>query len=75
MAAGEMHSLILMNNGQVLSFGYNSQGQLGQGNCENYCRPKLVEGMLGQLVVQIAAGRNHSLALNSKSEVYACGSG
>ena len=31
--------------------------------------------MLSHTVVQIAAGRNHSLAVTSKNDVYACGGG
>lgn len=43
IAAGEMHSMVLTTTGLIFSFGYNSQGQLGHNNTENYCYPKLVE--------------------------------
>lgn len=74
IAAGEKHSLVTSKTGKVFSFGYNQQGQLGQGNIENQCRPKLVEGIIGHNIVQVAAGRNHSLILDSKGDVYASGS-
>jgi len=66
IAAGEKHSIVSTKGGKIFSFGYNQQGQLGQGNIENQCRPKLVEGMYGHNVVQVAAGRNHSIVLDNK---------
>ena len=75
MAAGENHSLILTKSGQLYSFGFNSQGQLGLNNTQNYCVPTLVESMQSLKIIQIAAGRNHSVALDNKNDVYACGSG
>ena len=43
IAAGEQHSMILLNTGKVLSFGYNLYGQLGDNSTTNRLIPVEVD--------------------------------
>jgi RHS repeat-associated protein len=75
VAAGEDHSVALMDNGTVRTWGSNEMGQLGNGDPVGYgnrrLTPVLVPGLTG--VVAIAAGRFHSLAVLSDGTVRAWG--
>ena len=61
VAAGAGHSLVLLASGAVLSFGLNSQGQLGDGTYASSFVPRQVHGMTD--AVAIAAGAAFSLAV------------
>lgn len=66
IAAGDQHSLaITSDNTQVYAWGNNQNGQVGLGAASVYSSPQLVSGVgsASVLVVSIAAGRAHSLAL------------
>ena len=75
-AAGASHSLALCSDGVILSWGSNAQGQLGITGTSNRDMPTVVNatGTLGGYrVIAIAAGVDHSLALNANGDVYAWG--
>lgn len=77
IAAGASHSLALAANGRVFAWGLGSSGQLGIGNTFPYLPPTAVStsGVLsGKSIVAIAAGANHSLAIDSNGSGYAWGS-
>jgi len=72
IAAGAQHSLALLGDGEVMAWGGNLDGQLGNGNeggMKNV--PGTVTGLGG--VTAIAAGAQHSLALLSGGTVEAWG--
>jgi alpha-tubulin suppressor-like RCC1 family protein len=77
-AAGFDFSLALTSTGQLYSFGYNLNGQLGttanEGteNSNSSPTPLTLPGETGP-VTQIAAGFYHSLALTSTGQLYAFG--
>ena len=73
VAGGDHHSLALTSSGQVLSWGSNSNGQLGNGTTTDSSIPVLVSLPAGTIVKAIAAGFGHSLALTSFGHVYAWG--
>ena len=77
LAAGENHSLAAMESGEVYSWGYGQQGQLGHGSSSNEKAPKLVRAFAERNVVvtQVAAGWRHSLALTTDLHVYSWGHG
>jgi alpha-tubulin suppressor-like RCC1 family protein len=60
IAAGGHHSLALLSGGSVLAWGYNPDGQLGNGSNLDSPVPVAVMG-IGQ-VAGIAAGGSHSLS-------------
>jgi alpha-tubulin suppressor-like RCC1 family protein len=73
IAAGSLHTLALTSTGAVLAWGYNAQGELGDGNRKNTDVPVKVKLPAGVKVTAIAAGGYDSLALTSSGAVYAWG--
>jgi hypothetical protein len=71
IAAGGFHSLALKGDGTVWAWGYNRDGQLGDGTTTNRTTPVQVSGLSG--VTAIAAGTHHSLALKGDGTVWAWG--
>jgi Regulator of chromosome condensation (RCC1) repeat len=72
VAAGYDHSLAVISDGSVWSWGRNTFGQLGTGAVGLSKSPQLVSGISGT-VTQVAAGWSHSLALGSDGTVWAWG--
>ncbi|MDR3345618.1 MAG: hypothetical protein LBS73_00430 [Campylobacteraceae bacterium] len=75
ISASSVHSLALDDEGRVWAAG-NNFGQLGLGNTNNQNSFQLVtisNLTLGTKIVSIAAGKFHSLALDSEGRVWASG--
>jgi hypothetical protein len=74
-AAGTSHALILRADGLIWAVGDNADGQLGTGDvgADAQLDPVLIP--TASHIVQIAAGRQHSLALRDDGAVIAWGSG
>ena len=73
VAAGSIDSLALTSTGSVLAWGYNLDGELGDGTKTNSDAPVTVKLPPGTKVTAIAAGGYSSLALTSTGAVYAWG--
>ncbi|MEV5571818.1 Ig-like domain repeat protein [Spirillospora sp. NPDC052269] len=73
VSAGYYQSLALASNGQVLAWGYNEFGQLGDGTTTERLTPVPVALPGGVTVTQISAGWGHSLALTSHGRVLGWG--
>jgi alpha-tubulin suppressor-like RCC1 family protein len=76
MAGGDRHSLALLSNGTVWTWGDDTDGQLGiesQGETEPFSLPVAVHGLTD--ITTIAAGGHFSLALAKDGTVYAWGRG
>ncbi len=73
IGGGDQHSLALTSSGQVLAWGRNFEGQLGNGSTTSSSSPVAVSLPSGTTVTAIAAGRNYSLALTSTGHVLAWG--
>nr|XP_031315790.1 secretion-regulating guanine nucleotide exchange factor isoform X9 [Camelus dromedarius] len=73
VACGWDFTIILTENGQVLSCGSNSFGQLGVPHGPRRCVfPQAVE-LLREMVVSIAAGLRHALAATETGKVFTWG--
>ncbi len=73
VAAGALHSLALTSTGTVLAWGYNVDGELGDGSTTNSDVPVKVNLPPGTKVTAVAAGGYYSLALTSTGAVLAWG--
>ncbi|MEX2238958.1 MAG: hypothetical protein WEB00_15645 [Dehalococcoidia bacterium] len=72
IAAGDNHSLALLNDGTVRAWGNDDDGQLGNGpTTGDQPAPVVVSGLGG--VKAIAAGRDHSLAVLNEGTVRSWG--
>lgn len=71
ISAGDYHSLALMDDGSIHSWGLNSSGQLGNGTTTSLPLPLGVSGLAN--ATAIAAGACHSLALKGDGTVWAWG--
>ncbi|KAA0162688.1 hypothetical protein FNF28_04631 [Cafeteria roenbergensis] len=81
VSAGELHSLVLLEDGSVRAFGLGGSGQLGYGSTDNVgdteaTLPSVKGGVpLGGRAVAVSAGGSHSLVLLEDGSVRAFGSG
>jgi alpha-tubulin suppressor-like RCC1 family protein len=71
VAAGETHGLVLLNTGDVYSWGLNAFGQLGFG--DNIARPTPAKVPLSLPAIAIAAGRDFSVAVLNDGTVVTWG--
>gem|GEM_PF-2365762 len=74
ISCGASHALALTADGAVYTWGYNYDGQLGNGTTTASNRPAEVTALSGQGVSALQAGTYHSLALTESGTVYAWGS-
>ncbi|XP_016016524.2 probable E3 ubiquitin-protein ligase HERC6 [Rousettus aegyptiacus] len=75
VSCGDYHSLALSEDGQVYSWGKNSQGQLGLGKeFSSQASPQRVRSLEGIPVAQVAAGGAHSFALSLSGTSFGWGS-
>ncbi|XP_024882774.1 probable E3 ubiquitin-protein ligase HERC4 isoform X1 [Temnothorax curvispinosus] len=75
IACGNCHTLAVNEWGQLFSWGCNVNGQLGLNIVESTERvPRMVKVLGANVIVQIACGVEHSIALTNDGELYAWGS-
>ena len=73
-ACGFGHSIVLTKSGTVYSWGWNRDGQLGVGDCENRAAPQRVV-VHGDSMQHVACGGGHSAVVSTRGELYTFGSG
>ncbi|XP_046902595.1 E3 ubiquitin-protein ligase MYCBP2 isoform X13 [Hypomesus transpacificus] len=73
VSCGFHHSVVLMENGDVYTFGYGQHGQLGHGDVNSRGSPTLVQA-LPCPSVQVTAGSNHTAVLLVDGQVFTFGS-
>ncbi len=71
ISAGFNHSVVALSSGAARSFGYNGNGQLGDGTATNRSTPVAVSGITN--CVEVTSGDNHSVFRLSTGTVSACG--
>lgn len=78
ITTGYRHSVALKKDGAVLAWGYNADGQLGNGVAGDRNTPSRVKNETGTGLLtdikQIAAGKNHTMALKNDGTVLTWGS-
>jgi alpha-tubulin suppressor-like RCC1 family protein len=72
---GASHSMALTSAGRVYSWGKNTQGQCGHGSVDDQVKPAVIRRLEDCVVVQLAAGWEHSLALTDEGRMYSWGCG
>ncbi|XP_073971825.1 RCC1 and BTB domain-containing protein 1-like isoform X1 [Rhodnius prolixus] len=73
IACGQTSTVAVTNNGEVYGWGYNGSGQLGVGNNVNQVNPCRVMALSNTVIVKVACGNSHTLALSDEGKVYAWG--
>ncbi|XP_048125460.1 probable E3 ubiquitin-protein ligase HERC4 isoform X4 [Alosa alosa] len=67
ICCGEDHTAALTKEGGVFTFGAGGYGQLGHNSTNHEINPRKVFELMGNIVTQIACGRQHTLAFISTS--------
>ncbi|XP_040295004.1 probable E3 ubiquitin-protein ligase HERC4 isoform X2 [Bufo bufo] len=76
ICCGEDHTAALTKEGGVFTFGAGGYGQLGHNSTNNEINPRKVFELMGNIVTQIACGRQHTLAfVPSSGRIYSFGLG
>ncbi|KAL2098053.1 hypothetical protein ACEWY4_007260 [Coilia grayii] len=74
VTCGDHHSLALTKDGQLFTWGQNSNGQLGLGKGEpSTLSPQPLKSLAGIPLSQISAGGDHSFALSLSGAVFGWG--
>ena len=73
IAAGYYYNLALDSNGNVLSWGYNGYGQLGNGTTTNINIPTKIAGL--EKIKKVFIRDNTSMAINEDGEIFIWGQG
>ena len=74
VAAGDEHTAVLTDTGELFTFGRGDNGQLGHAdNWDDQDLPYSVSALAWKRIVQVAAGSDHTVALSSEGEVFTFG--
>ena len=66
--------MAVLDTGEVFSWGYNGNGQLGNGTNANQPNPTKVSGLNGIVIQKVVCGNAHTLLLSDDGAIYAFGS-
>ena len=73
-SCGGDHNLIITDKGQVYSWGKDERGQCGRGDGEvAKPTPRILKSFLKTVVISVASGSSHSLALSQEGHLFTFG--
>ena len=76
IAASKYHTIVVLDNGQVYSFGFGSGGRLGHGGVESELLPRKIEqGITNKKIISASASSQYSALLTNNGELYTFGTG
>mmetsp|Transcript_15010 Transcript_15010/g.20378 ORF Transcript_15010/g.20378 Transcript_15010/m.20378 type:complete len:256 (-) Transcript_15010:690-1457(-) len=77
LRVGLRHSALICQEGQLHTFGQGNWGVLGHGNEDsvNFAKPRHVDSLSKQSIVDVAMGEYHTMALTEDGSVYTWGYG
>ena len=77
VSAGELHSAVVTEDGDLMVWGDGFCGQLGLGDKRPQLEPVLVEkgGLEDECVLTVSCGARHTLAVTEEGEVWSFGLG
>lgn len=75
VACGTEFTVVLMEDGNVYTFGNGNNGKLGIGKETNVETPTLIEELNGKKITSISTGHDHTLAISQTGDVYSWGYG
>lgn len=75
IAAANKHSVAVTADGKVYTWGSNSCGQLGYGafDSSSSSNPRVVEALIGRMVVRCCAAKRHTLVLTEDGDILTWG--
>ncbi|KAK3696531.1 hypothetical protein QZH41_015897 [Actinostola sp. cb2023] len=75
VVCGQNHTAAVSDQGLVFTWGDNSKGQLGLGlNAgQIMCRPKIIKQLAKMMIVQLACGANHCIAMSRGGHLFSWG--
>eukprot|EP00961_Rhodomonas_salina_P255249 3449690-Rhodomonas_salina.1 len=75
VACGGFHTAVIIEGGNVMTWGGGYFGQLGHGDETDRRSPKMVKGLQQCVANTVACGTHHSIMLTESHEVWTWGSG
>jgi alpha-tubulin suppressor-like RCC1 family protein len=74
ISCGYLHSLCRTDSFEVYSWGFGEKGRLGYGEDVSYQGyPRILKKLIRKKIIDIAAGKSHSIAISESGNVYCWG--